>query len=81
MTRMVVKTLDGTEWPLAIDVTEYRHVMGDTRTARAIRFDLESGNLPSIPRRGRSGERWRIPVAPLLERLGVAYAIGPAGEP
>ena len=78
MARLSIRTPDGTEWPLAVDIDGYRRITGDNRTARGVRFDLASGRLPSLPR--QPGKQWQIPTARLLDQLGVAYTVGAAKE-
>ena len=72
---VVVKLPSGVELPLTLSINEYKVLLADNRTPRGIRFDLENGNLPSLPRRGHSGEKWRIPTGPLLEMLGIPYTV------
>lgn len=72
---VVVKLPSGVELPLTLSIREYKVLLADDRTPRGIRYDLESGNLPSLPRRGHSGEQWRIPTGPLLEMLGIPYTV------
>ena len=67
----------GQHWPLVLNVAQYRTLSGDNRCERAIIYDLAAGLLPSLPRRGKAGSRWRIPATKLLEQLGVDFKVVP----
>ena len=68
----------GGEWPLVLGVVSYQRLTGDERSTRAIRYECESGVIPTLPRPAGSGAHWRIPTARVLERLGLPFTVGPA---
>ncbi len=67
----------GVEAPLVAGPAEWKRIVGDPRSLHSIRFDCETGRLPTLPRAGGSGSHHRIAVAKALDELGVAYEIVP----
>jgi hypothetical protein len=43
------------------------------KTGRSVRNDCASGTIPTLQRGRGDGAHWRIPVARLLDALGVPY--------
>ncbi len=67
----------GIEAPLVAGPAEWKRIVGDPRSLHSIRFDCETGRLPTLPCAGGSGSHHRIAVAKALDEMGVAYEIVP----
>lgn len=74
---LIVHTAGG-DYPLVVTPAGVRAITGDRRSEHAIRDDCSAGVIPTLPRSGGSGSHHRIPVAKLLDQLGVPYTVVPA---
>ena len=77
-TGMVIETTAG-QLPLVAGPDRLAKLLG--KSGRAVRDDCDAGRIPTLPRGGGSGSWYRVPVAKLLDDLGVQYEIVPAKEP
>ena len=77
---LVIRTTTGAILPLVTNPEGIRAITGDQRSAHAIRDDCAHGVIPTLPRAGGSGAHHRIPVARMLDDLGVRYEIIPARD-
>jgi hypothetical protein len=78
-TGMVIRTPNGVELPLIARPGQLAGVLFD-KTDRAVRADCENGAIGTLPRASGDGEHWRIPVAKLLDAIGVPYEIVSASD-
>ncbi len=69
---LVVRT-SGIDLPLVASPAQVAPILG--RSDRSVRADCETGRIPVLPRSGGSGAHHRIPVAKLLDELGIPYEI------
>lgn len=76
--RLVVRTPAG-DYPLVMGSADAAPLL--RKTDRAVRDDLASGALPSLPRPAGGGAHWRIASAVLFERLGIPFEVVSADCP
>lgn len=79
VTELVVRLASGAELPLVGTPADVAPLLG--RSDRTVRSGCEDGTIPTLTRASGSGARHRIPVARLLEELGVPFTIEPAAAP
>jgi hypothetical protein len=75
---LIVRTDSGWELPLVASPAAVAPLLG--KSDHGVRNDCIAGRIPTLPRASASGGHHRIPVARLLDQLGVPYKIGPAGR-
>jgi hypothetical protein len=75
---LIVRTDSGWELPLVASPAAVAPLLG--KSDHGVRNDCIAGRIPTLPRAGGSGGHHRIPVARLLDQLGVPYRIEPAGR-
>ena len=74
-TRLILRTDSGLELPLVASPAAVAPLLG--KSDHGVRDDCTAGRIPTLPRGGRTGAHYRIPVARLLDELGVPYRIEP----
>jgi hypothetical protein len=74
-TRLILRTDSGLELPLVASPAAVAPLLG--KPDHGVRDDCTAGRIPTLPRGGRTGAHYRIPVARLLDELGVPYRIEP----
>ena len=72
MTGAVIDTPFG-RLPLVASPEQMAPIYG--KSGRAVRYDCESGVIPTLNRASGSGSWHRIPVAKALDAVGVPYTI------
>lgn len=72
-TRMVIVTDTGVELPLVASPAGVAPLLG--KSDHGVRDDCIAGRIPTMPRDERAGTHHRIPVARLLDLLGIPYRI------
>ncbi len=72
-TRMVIVTGTGIELPLVASPATVAPILG--KSDHGVRDDCIAGRIPTLPRGDQSGAHHRIPVARLLDLLGLPYRI------
>jgi len=72
-TRMVIVTGTGVELPLVASPATMAPLLG--KSDHGVRDDCIAGRIPTMPRGDRVGTHHRIPVARLLDLLGIPYRI------
>lgn len=71
--RMVIVTDTGVELPLVASPATVAPILG--KSDHGVRDDCIAGRIPTMPRGDRAGTHHRIPVARLLDLLGIPYRI------
>src|ERR1035437_737595 len=74
-TRLILRTDSGLELPLVATPAAVAPLFG--KSDHGVRDDCTAGRIPTLPRGGRTGAHFRIPVARLVDELGVPYRIEP----
>lgn len=77
-TYLIIRTDSGWELPLVASPAAVAPLLG--KSDHGVRNDCVAGRIPTLPRATGSGAHHRIPVARLLDQLGVPYRIEPAGR-
>jgi len=72
-TRMVIITDTGIELPLVASPATVAPILG--KSDHGVRDDCIAGRIPTMPKGDRAGTHHRIPVARLLDLLGIPYRI------
>jgi hypothetical protein len=72
-TRMVIVPGTGVELPLVASPATVAPLLG--KSDHGVRDDCIAGRIPTMPRGDRAGTHHRIPVARLLDLLGIPYRI------
>jgi hypothetical protein len=72
-TRMVIVPGTGIEPPLVASPAAVAPLLG--KSDYGVRDDCIAGRIPTMPRGDRVGSHHRIPVARLLDQLGIPYRI------
>ena len=70
---MVIVTDTGVELPLVASPATVAPILG--KSDHGVRDDYIAGRIPTMPRGDRAGTHHRIPVARLLDLLGIPYRI------
>ena len=68
---MVIVTDTGIELPLVASPATVAPILG--KSDHGVRDDCIAGRIPTMPKGDRSGTHHRIPVARLLDLLGIPY--------
>ena len=76
-THLIIRTDSGWELPLVASPAAVAPLLG--KSDHGVRNDCIAGRIPTLPRASGSGAHHRIPVARLLDQLGVPYRIEPVG--
>jgi hypothetical protein len=74
-TRLILRTDSGLELPLVATPAAVAPLLG--KSDHGVRDDCTAGRIPTLPRGMRTGAHPRIPVARLLDEMGVPYRIDP----
>ncbi len=77
-THLIIRTDSGWELPLVASPAAVAPLLG--KSDHGVRNDCVAGRIPTLPRAPGSGAHHRIPVARLLDQLGVPYRIEPVGH-
>jgi hypothetical protein len=77
-THLIVRTDFGWELPLVASPAAVAPLLG--KSDHGVRNDCVAGRIPTLSRAPGSGAHHRIPVARLLDQLGVPYRIEPVGR-
>jgi hypothetical protein len=72
-TRLVIITESGIELPLVASPATVAPLLG--KSDHGVRNDCIAGRIPTMPGTERPGAHHKIPVARLLDQLGVPYRI------
>jgi hypothetical protein len=72
-TRLVIMTESGIELPLVASPAAVAPLLG--KSDHGVRNDCIAGRIPTMPGTERPGAHHKIPVARLLDQLGVPYRI------
>ena len=72
-TRLVIMTESGIELPLVASPATVAPLLG--KSDHGVRNDCIAGRIPTMPGTERPGAHHKIPVARLLDQLGVPYRI------
>lgn len=75
---LVVRTDSGWELPLVASPAAVAPLLG--KSDHGVRNDCIAGRITTLPRASGNGAHHRIPVARLLDQLGVPYRIEPASR-
>jgi len=70
---MVIVTDTGIELPLVASPATVAPILG--KSDHGVRDDCIAGRIPTMPKGDRAGTHHRIPVARLLDLLGIPYRI------
>ena len=77
-TYLIIRTDSGWELPLVASPATVAPLLG--KSDHGVRNDCIAERIPTLPRVSGSGAHHRIPVARLLDQLGVPYRIEPVGR-
>jgi hypothetical protein len=75
---LIIRTDSGWELPLVASPAAVAPLLG--KSDHGVRNDCIAGRIPTLPRASGNGAHHRIPVARLLDELGVPYRIEPVGR-